>query len=94
LAVITLWICHPKGLFRVVLVCLSFWCYDLLGEVLTVWGIPKFLVFYSRPPQHYQAALRLGIQDPLFYLFCIGMPVLIVSGVVFRLMVDHTKRKR
>jgi hypothetical protein len=94
LAVIALWIRYPTGLLRVVLVCLSFWCYDLLGEALMVWGIPKYLFFHSDSPGHYEAAIRLGVQDPLFHIFSIGTSVCILAGVVLRLIYDHKQLKR
>ena len=94
LAVITLWIRQPTGLLRVILVCLSLWCYDLLGETFTAWGIPKYLFFHSRPPVHYEAAVSLGIPGPLFHVFSIGTSVCLFAGLVMRLIWDHKQRKQ
>lgn len=95
LAVITLWIRQPTGLPRIILVCLSLWCYDLLGETLMVWGIPKYLFFSLRPPlHHYEAAIRLGVPSSLFIVFSIGTSVCILAGLVLRLIYDHKLQKQ
>jgi hypothetical protein len=93
LAVIVLWVRRPAGLLRVILVCLSLWCYDLLGEALLVWGIPKYLFFHSESPFHYEAAVRLGIQDPLFHIFSIGTSICILAGVMLRLIRNNKRQK-
>ncbi len=96
LAVIALWIRRPVGLLRVILVCLSLWCYDLLGETLMVWGIPKYLIFLpsGQLPGHYEAAIRLGVPISLIHVFSIGTSVCILAGVALRLIYDHKQLKR
>jgi len=94
LAVVVLWIRRPKGLLRIVLVCLSLWCYDLLCETWMGWGIPQYLFFSSRPPlHHYEAAVRLGVPISLIYIFSIGTSVCILAGVVLRLILDYKQQK-
>lgn len=94
LAVLLLWVRRWKGLVKVILVCLSLWWYDILGETLTAWGIPKYIFFYSRPPVHYEAAVRLGIPSPLFHVFSIGTSVCLLAGLIVRLIRDHKQGKR
>ena len=93
LAVIVLWVRQPVGLLRVLLVCLSLWCYGFLGETLLVWGIPKYLLFHSDSPHHYEAAVRLGIQDPLFHIFSIGTSICILAGVMLCLIRNNKRQK-
>ena len=94
LAVALLWVRHWRGLVRVILVCLSLWWYDMLGETLTAFGIPKCIFFYSRPPVHYDAAVRLGIPGPLFHVFSIGTGACLCVGLVLRLINNHRERKQ
>lgn len=94
LALALLWVRRWTGLVRVILVCLSLWWYDLLGETLTAFGIPKYIFFYSRPPVHYNAAVWLGIPGPLFHVFSIGTSVCLSAGLVLRLIYNHRERKQ
>lgn len=94
LAVVLLWIRRWTGLVQAILVCLSLWWYDVLGETLTAWGIPKYIFFYSRAPVHYDATVRLGIPGPLFHIFSIGTSVCLSAGLVMRLIYDHRRRKQ
>lgn len=94
LATILLWMRHWKGLYKVVLVCLSLQWYDIFSETLTVWGIPKFIFFYSRPPVHYEAAVRLGLPGSLFHVFSIGTSICLLVGLVICLIRDHKRQVR
>ncbi len=94
LAVVSLWVRRWKGPGKVILVCLSLWWYDMLGETLTAFGIPKYIFFYSRPPVHYNAAVWLGIPGSLFIIFSIVTSVCLLAGLVLRLIYDHRQRKK
>jgi hypothetical protein len=94
LALVLLWVRHWTGRVRVILVCLSLWWYDMLGETLTAWEFPKCTFFYSRPPVHYNAAVWLGIPGPLFHIFSIGTSVCLFAGLVLRLIYDHKQWKK
>jgi hypothetical protein len=94
LAVLLLWVRRWKGLVKVILVCLGLWWYDILGETLTAWKIPKGIFFYSRPAVHYEAAVRLGIPGPFFHVFSIGTSVCLFAGLVTCLIWDHQQRKQ
>lgn len=91
LAVILLWMRRWKGLMRVILVSLSLWWYDLIGETFTSWGIPKYIFFYSRPPVHYDAAVSLGIPGLFFNVFSIGTSICLLAGLVLRLILDYKR---
>lgn len=100
LAIVLLWVRRWKGLVRVILVCLSLWWYDILTETLSIWALPKGIwfhkgafVFYSRPPVHYESAVRLGVPGSLFIIFSIGTSVCLLALLVIRLIMDH-KRQR
>ncbi len=94
LAVILLWMRHWKGLFKVILVCLSLQWYDMFSETLTVWGIPKFIFFYSRPPVHYDAAVWLGLPGPLFHVFSIGTSICLSAGLIICLIRDYKQQRK
>lgn len=101
LAVILLWVKRWKRLMYVILVCLSLWCYDIFTETLSIWGLPRGIwfhkeafVFYSRPPVHYDSAVRLGIPGSLFIIFSIGTSVCLVAGLVIRLVMDRKQRRQ
>ena len=94
LAVLLLWVRRWKGLVKVILVCLSLWWYDILGETLTAFKIPKGIFFYSRPAGHYEAAVWLGIPGPLFHIFSIGTSVCLLAGLMMYLIRDYKQRKQ
>lgn len=101
LATILLWVRRRTGLVKVILVCLSLWWFDIFGETLTVWGIPRGIwfqkgafVLYFRPPVHYDAAVWLGVPGWLFHLFSIGTSICLLVGLIICLIRNHKRQVR
>ena len=102
LAVVLLWVRRWKGLRKVILVCLSLWCYDILTETLSIWGFPRAVWFHNWRPYlyyglgtaHYKSALNLGIPGSLFIIFGIGTTVCIIAGLLIRLIMDYKQQRQ
>ncbi len=96
LAVVLLWVRRWKGLGKVILVCLSLWCYDIFTETLSIWGLPRGIWFHNWHPylyrgmaDHYKSAVNLGIPGPSFIIFGIGTSVYLLAGLVICLIRDQ-----
>lgn len=84
-ACVILWLHQWCGWRRSLLVCLTFWCTDLLSFTLPSLGLRRGIVFGTSFSEPYEAATALGIPGWLFQAFAIGTSLGIISATVTRL---------
>jgi hypothetical protein len=92
-ACVVLWRSHWCGWRRAVLVCLTFWCTDLLSFTLPSLGLRRGIVFGSSFSEPYEAATALGIPGWLFQALAIGTSLMIISATVARLYAQRRSQR-
>ena len=93
MAVFVLWIRRWHGWKRTLLICCSFWWFDLLTYTLPSWGLKRYVLFGNRFQEPYDAAVSLGIPGPVFQAAVVGVCVLIVVALIVRLRRDSVVKK-
>ena len=93
-ACVILWLYQWRGWRRVLLVCLTFWCTDLLSFTLPSLGLRRGIVFGTSFSEPYEAATALGVPGWLFQALAIGTSLGILSATVARLVTQRRNQRR
>ena len=92
-ACVILWLYQWRGLRRALLVCLTFWCTDLLSFTLPSLGLRRGIVFGTSFSEPYEAATALGIPGGLFQAFAIGTSLGIISATLALLCTQRRNQR-
>ena len=92
-AVLLLWIRRWHGWKRTLLICCTFWWYDLMTYTLPSWGLKRHVVIGVRYSEPYKAAVNLGIPGPVFQAAVVVGCLLVVVALIVRLRRDSSAAK-